>query len=61
MLLFVMSRLLPIVDRNYWQHLVVLLIALAAARLCVAVVCPLAAIVFKWVVIGKYKKGTYRM
>ena len=61
MLLFVMSRLLPIVDRNYWQHLLVLLTALAAAKLCVAVVCPLASIAFKWLVIGKYKKGTYRM
>ena len=60
-LLFVMSLLLPVVGGSYWQQLLVLLMALAAARLCVAIICPLAAVAFKWIVIGKYKKGTYRM
>ena len=60
-LLFVMSLLLPVVGGSYWQQLLVLLTALAAARLCVAIICPLAAVAFKWIVIGKYKKGTHRM
>lgn len=49
------------VDRVIWQRFGMLLAALIIAKLCVAIFCPLAAIAFKWIVIGKYKKGTYRM
>ena len=49
------------VYKTIWQHFGTLLAALAIAKLCVATVCPLAAIAFKWIIIGKYKKGTYRM
>lgn len=59
--LFIMSLLIPIVNRGYWQSVAVLLISIAAARLSVAILCPLVAIAFKWIVIGTYKQGTYRM
>jgi hypothetical protein len=56
-----MSLLAQVVDQSYWQHLGALLIAIAVARLCVAIFCPLIAIASKWIIIGKYKKGIYRM
>ncbi|KAF8227072.1 acetyl-CoA synthetase-like protein [Tricholoma matsutake] len=59
--LFIMSLLVPLVARGYWQDSALLLASLAAAKLCAAIFCPLAAIVFKWTVIGTYKTGTYRM
>jgi hypothetical protein len=56
-----MSLLVRVVDQGYWQHLGALLVAIAVARLCVAVLCPLIAIALKWIVIGRYRKGIYRM
>jgi hypothetical protein len=56
-----MSLLVQVVDQGYWQHLGALILAIAVARLCAAVFCPLIAIAFKWIVIGKYKKGVHRM
>jgi len=50
LLLYIMSLLVQTVGRGYWEHLGALLAAIAAARLCVAIFCPLAAIAFKWIV-----------
>jgi hypothetical protein len=61
MLLFVLSYIARAIDNNDWQRMAGLLAAVAAARLAARVACPLAAILFKWIVIGKYKPGTYRM
>jgi acyl carrier protein len=60
-LLFVLSYLAKVIDGSDWLSLTGLIAAVATARAASRVVCPLAAIMFKWIVIGKYKPGTYRM
>lgn len=60
-LLSAMSSLAPLIDDSFGQRLMVLLIAICAARLGSQTVAPLAAILFKWVVIGRYKPGTYKL
>ncbi|RDB18500.1 putative peroxisomal-coenzyme A synthetase [Hypsizygus marmoreus] len=61
LLLFLLSYLARAVDHSYWQRVVALILAICAARGCSRIICPLAAIAFKWVVIGKYRIGTHRM
>lgn len=61
MLLYVLSSLAPLLDQGYGDRLAALLLAILAARGGVQIVCPLVAIAFKWLVIGRYKVGTYGM
>ncbi|KAK0214939.1 acetyl-CoA synthetase-like protein [Armillaria fumosa] len=61
LLLYIMSHLARYIDESFWQRMGSLLCCIAAARLATRVVAPIAAIAFKWVVIGKYKRGTYKM
>lgn len=61
LLLFVLSYLAPLLSNTFWARMLALLTAIFAARLTSRIVCPIAAIVFKWIVIGKYKPGKYRM
>ncbi|KAJ6577678.1 hypothetical protein B0H19DRAFT_1218202 [Mycena capillaripes] len=51
----------PRVDGNFWQRILCLLVAIATARLLTGVIWPIASIIFKWIVIGRYRPGTYRM
>ncbi len=46
---------------GYWERAGGLLLAIFAGRLGSRLVCPIAAILFKWIVIGKYRPGCYRM
>ncbi|KAJ7617827.1 acetyl-CoA synthetase-like protein [Roridomyces roridus] len=60
-LLFVLTEMAPRLDDSFWARLVSLLAAIAAAQICSRIVAPITAIAFKWLVIGKYKPGKYRM
>ena len=60
-MVFSLSYLVPLIDQNYWERVPVLLCSIAIARLVVRIVCPTGAILFKWVVIGRYQPGTYKM
>ncbi|KZT25194.1 acetyl-CoA synthetase-like protein [Neolentinus lepideus HHB14362 ss-1] len=60
-IVFVLSVLGGIANTEYWVRLGCLLCAIVVARLSARVLCPVAAILFKWVVIGRYKPGTYPM
>ncbi|KAG7445147.1 AMP-dependent synthetase and ligase [Guyanagaster necrorhizus] len=61
LLLYIMSHLARYIDNSYWERMGVLLCCIVAARLATRVVAPVVAIAFKWIVIGRYKPGTYKM
>ncbi|PFH50931.1 hypothetical protein AMATHDRAFT_143766 [Amanita thiersii Skay4041] len=60
-LLFALSYLAQDIKGEFWEQVGSLLVAIIAARLASRVVCPLGAIIFKWIIIGRYKTGRYRM
>ncbi|OBZ79799.1 hypothetical protein A0H81_01490 [Grifola frondosa] len=59
-IVFILSFFINFIGTSYWQRIGSLLTAIIGARLLSRIVCPLTAIIFKWVVIGRYKPGTYR-
>ncbi|KAH9848993.1 acetyl-CoA synthetase-like protein [Lenzites betulinus] len=59
-LLYILSRFSNFVHVGYWERVGALVAAIVAARLLARIVCPIFAIAFKWIVIGRYKPGTYR-
>ncbi|EIN09770.1 acetyl-CoA synthetase-like protein [Punctularia strigosozonata HHB-11173 SS5] len=61
MILYVLSLVVEVISNNYWERVGSLLAAIVAARLSSRIVSPIAAILFKWIVIGKYRPGRYRM
>ena len=48
-------------DEGFWTRLTALLTAICLARFTSRIMFPVSAIIVKWVVIGRYKPGTYRM
>lgn len=60
-MLLVLSYLAPLTDKTYYTRLASLAVAIIAARAGTQIFCPLSAILFKWIVIGRYKAGTYQM
>ncbi|KAF7357014.1 Peroxisomal-coenzyme a synthetase [Mycena venus] len=60
-LLLMLSFLAPFVNGTFWERISSLFCAIVVARLTTRVVAPITSIIFKWLVIGKYKPGTYRM
>ena len=56
-----LSYLAVLTNGSFWHRLVALFTAILVARVIVRTVCPIAAIAFKWIVIGRYQPGTYRM
>lgn len=60
-LLFILSYLAKHITNSFWERMGSLLCAIVVARLAARVLPPLAAVLFKWVVIGKYRPGTYPM
>ncbi|KAF7370975.1 Peroxisomal-coenzyme a synthetase [Mycena sanguinolenta] len=60
-LLLMLSVLAPYVNGTFWERIGALMCAIVTARLTARVVAPVTAILFKWLVIGRYKPGTYRM
>lgn len=49
------------IEDSFWQRIGALLCSIAIARVTSRVICPVAAIAFKWVVIGHYRPGKYPM
>ncbi|KII85716.1 hypothetical protein PLICRDRAFT_116163 [Plicaturopsis crispa FD-325 SS-3] len=60
-MLFVLSSLTEFTDSNFFERASSLLCAILGARLVARTVAPISAILFKWIVIGKYRPGRYRM
>jgi hypothetical protein len=60
-LIFVLAILTPHVNSGFWGRSASLLCAIAAARSASRIMSPLGAILFKWLVIGRYRAGQYRM
>ena len=58
---FMLAYMAPLMSNNYPGRMTALLAAIATARTCTRVLFPLAAITFKWSVIGRYKPGIYPM
>ncbi|KAI0800717.1 acetyl-CoA synthetase-like protein [Fomes fomentarius] len=59
-IVYILSLFTRFISGNYWERIGSLLTAVIGARLCCRIVLPLFAIAFKWIVIGRYKPGTYR-
>ncbi|CAK5273778.1 unnamed protein product, partial [Mycena citricolor] len=59
-LLLMLSRLAPIISGSFWQRISSLLVAILVARFTTRVAAPVTSIIFKWLVIGKYRPGTYK-
>ncbi|KAJ7869391.1 AMP-dependent synthetase and ligase [Mycena leptocephala] len=60
-LLFTLAELAPHVNGTFWERILSLITAIVVARLATRILSPVTAIIFKWIVIGKYKPGKYRM
>ncbi|KAI0933437.1 putative NRPS-like protein biosynthetic cluster [Taiwanofungus camphoratus] len=60
-LLFILSYLAKHITNSFWERMGSLLCAIVVARLAARVLPPLTAVLFKWIVIGKYRPGTYPM
>ncbi|KAJ7212625.1 AMP-dependent synthetase and ligase [Mycena pura] len=60
-LLLMLSILAPHIDGSFWERLLSLATAIVAARLATRIIAPITSIIFKWLVIGRYKPGKYRM
>ncbi|KAF8957111.1 AMP-dependent synthetase and ligase [Flammula alnicola] len=61
LLLYMMSYMSNFTTGSFWEHMFALLKAIVVARLISRIICPLVAIAFKWIVIGRYQPGVYRM
>ena len=59
--LMTLSSLAVFTDGSFWHRLGALFMAILVARIIVDTVCPVIAIAFKWIVIGRYQPGTYQM
>ncbi|KAF7352099.1 Acetyl-CoA synthetase-like protein [Mycena venus] len=59
-LLLILAELAPHVNASFWERILSLLTAVIVARLTTRIISPISAILFKWLVIGKYKPGKYR-
>jgi hypothetical protein len=55
------SVLAPHITSSFWEHIASLMCAIIVARLTARIVAPITSILFKWLVIGRYKPGTYCM
>ncbi|CAD6886851.1 unnamed protein product [Tilletia laevis] len=49
------------IDDNFWERVAALLASIIVARFTSRIICPIAAITFKWIVIGRYRPGKYPM
>ncbi|KAF8159331.1 AMP-dependent synthetase and ligase [Crassisporium funariophilum] len=59
-LLFMLTYLSHLITGDFWHRMIALLSAIFVARCVARVICPIVAIAFKWIIIGKYKPGTYQ-
>ncbi|KAJ7098543.1 AMP-dependent synthetase and ligase [Mycena belliarum] len=60
-LLLTLSELAPHINGTFWERMVSLLTAIIVARLSTRIISPVTSILFKWLAIGRYKPGKYRM
>jgi hypothetical protein len=60
-ILVCLASLANYLDDSFWTRAVALLTSICLARLTSRIICPIAAIAIKWIIIGKYKPGVYRM
>ncbi|KAJ7022218.1 acetyl-CoA synthetase-like protein [Mycena alexandri] len=60
-LLLTLSELAPHVNGSYWERILSLSTSVVVARLGTRILAPVTSIIFKWLVIGKYKPGKYRI
>ncbi|EPQ56705.1 acetyl-CoA synthetase-like protein [Gloeophyllum trabeum ATCC 11539] len=60
-IVFMLSVFGNFIDAGYWMKIGCLLGAIVTARLSARIISPVAAILFKWAVIGRYRPGTYPM
>ncbi|KAJ6486574.1 acetyl-CoA synthetase-like protein [Mycena vulgaris] len=60
-LLFALAAIARHLDESFWERMLSLIVAIVAARLFTRIIAPITAIIFKWIVIRKYRPGRYRM
>jgi len=60
-ILVTLSSLAAVKNGSFLHRLAGLFTAILVARIITGVVCPIVSIAFKWIIIGRYQPGTYRM
>ncbi|KDR80877.1 hypothetical protein GALMADRAFT_241361 [Galerina marginata CBS 339.88] len=61
LLVWMLCYFAPLFNGLFWERMVALLTATLVARLATRTVSPIVAIACKWIIIGRYKPGKYRM
>ncbi|KAI0828951.1 acetyl-CoA synthetase-like protein [Trametes gibbosa] len=59
-IVYILSLFTKYVSSGYWVRIGSLLLAVVASRIATRILFPFLAIAVKWLVIGRYKPGTYR-
>ena len=49
------------INDDFWERVGVLLASVVVARFTSRIICPVTAIAFKWIIIGRYRPGKYPM
>lgn len=49
------------IEDSFWERVGVLLASVVVARFTSRIICPITAIAFKWLIIGRYRPGKYPM
>jgi hypothetical protein len=60
-ILYILGVMTSFAQDSFWTRIVALFSSIVAARLASRIIAPITAIVFKWIVIGRYQPGTYKM
>jgi acetyltransferase-like isoleucine patch superfamily enzyme len=61
LILFILSYMHVFIGSSFWPRVGTLIFAIIVARSTSSILSPATAIIFKWLVIGRYKPGVYRM
>ena len=56
-----LSHIARVFPGGFYSRILSLLAAILMAKLADSVLPPLVAIALKWIIIGRYKPGTYRL
>ncbi|KAJ6584022.1 hypothetical protein DFH09DRAFT_911062 [Mycena vulgaris] len=60
-LLLTLAQLASDANATVWRRMLTLFTAVVTAKLSTGIVAPVASIMFKWIVIGRFQPGKYRM
>jgi aryl carrier-like protein len=60
-MLVTLSHLSGLTEASFWRRMIAMFVAILSARVIAGIICPVTAIAFKWIIIGRYQPGTHQM